>query len=46
MEPGTSGSLARNSDHYTTEAVLVAPLWYIKDVVNQMSKQIISKKLE
>jgi hypothetical protein len=23
IEPGTSGSVARNSDHYTTEAVLV-----------------------
>jgi hypothetical protein len=32
IEPGASGSVARNSDHYTTEAVLLQSITFIKVV--------------
>jgi hypothetical protein len=38
IEPGTSGSVARNSDHYTTEAVFKTPFSIITKNKAQIKK--------
>jgi hypothetical protein len=47
IEPGTSGSVARNSDHSTTEAVLVIIIIIIIIIIHKKSKlSLISEKSE